>query len=343
MNSPTSTTPSRRERRDSSESVGSASPRAPRVAASARWSPMRLASSWRLLRIASRTSGASGSARCAPSGAAAISGRRRARGQWREARAMFITVNCSNSVKYVAKKRDRSAARRAHRAAHHHIDHRARRLARFAPLDPPLAALCHVQGHDAVQTTPEDLGELVRIVELWAVAPSGDPFAHRLQEHEVGVLFQRGAARDLVHDVRLGRHEEEAVDAGVIDGEVHVGEPEPSGALRGIFDAPDALERLPELLHVDRAELEEKSMLVAEVVVDRGGGVLDLLRDCAHGDGLDAVADEELACGVEDLGADGVAGADATFESPHGSSLTLLSMAGQYLRREACRQRVARG
>jgi hypothetical protein len=115
----------------------------------------------------------------------------------------------------------------------------------------------------------------------------------------------------------------------VIQAEVDVRETEPAGALRRVLDAPDALERLSEPLHVDRAELEEQRVLVPEMVIDRRRGVLDLPGDGAHGHRLDAIANEQIACGIEYLGANGVAGAGPPLESAHGSSLTPLSNAGQ--------------
>ena len=80
---------------------------------------------------------------------------------------------------------------------------------------------------------------------------------------------------------------------------------------------------------LEKAELEEQRVLVPEMVIDRRRGVLDLPGDGAHGHRLDAIANEQIACGIQYLGPNGVAGAGPALESAHGSSLTLLSNAGQ--------------
>jgi hypothetical protein len=92
--------------------------------------------------------------------------------------------------------------------------------------------------------------------------------------------------------------------AGVLHPEVDVCVACRAQALDGIGDLRDDAEALRECAEVAVAELGEERVLVAEVEVDGGGGVLDLVGDAAHRDGLDAFAGEELPCRVQDQGAD---------------------------------------
>src|SRR5262249_24453065 len=84
-------------------------------------------------------------------------------------------------------------------------------------------------------------------------------------------------------------------------------------ALDGVGDAGDGGELAGEGAEVAPAQLAHERLLVAEVEVDRGGGVLDAVRDAAHGDRVVALLGEHLTSGIEDLAADLLAFAGASF------------------------------
>jgi len=87
--------------------------------------------------------------------------------------------------------------------------------------------------------------------------------------------------------------------------------------LDGIGDSNRLLHIFGELAEVAFAKLEDQGVLVSEVVVDDGGGVLDFFGYGAHGNAFVTYGDEKLARGVEDGGADLVFFAFSAFFGAH--------------------------
>ena len=65
----------------------------------------------------------------------------------------------------------------------------------------------------------------------------------------------------------------------------------------------------------------DEVVLVLEMVVDRGGGVLDGVGDAPHGDAVVALAREQVARGVEDLPPDLLTLALASLDHAHSCPL----------------------
>ena len=89
------------------------------------------------------------------------------------------------------------------------------------------------------------------------------------------------------------------------------------------LDGGKAVERpgaaVAEEPHALFSERDEDLVLRRKVAVDRRGTVFDALGDLAHGDVLVALADEEVAGGVENGAPDRFAVAFVAFFDAHGS------------------------
>ena len=99
-------------------------------------------------------------------------------------------------------------------------------------------------------------------------------------------------------------HEHEPVVVGILEAEPRISETEladPGHAAPGPGRRPQEGEETAELV---LAQGVQEGVLVLEVVVDGGGGVLDGKGDAPHGDTACALGHEELAGRVQDLVAD---------------------------------------
>jgi hypothetical protein len=156
-----------------------------------------------------------------------------------------------------------------------------------------------------VHAGPDGLRDELHVFQFGAEQVRLDGLAHHSLEKGVGILlgvvFVDVEGR--LVDRWPGRHEHQTVVIGVVQAELHVGVAGAAKAFDRIGNARDPGELLREMGEVRGAQLDEERLLVAEVEVDRGGGVLDPVGDAAHGDGFVTFADEQLARGIEDAGA----------------------------------------
>jgi hypothetical protein len=86
----------------------------------------------------------------------------------------------------------------------------------------------------------------------------------------------------------------------VADGEADVLVPQRADPLDGVGDVKHRAVSLRHPAEILVAQLAHELGLVLEVDVDRGGGVLDRVGDLPHGDGLVALAGEQLPRGIKD-------------------------------------------
>src|SRR5438093_169431 len=149
---------------------------------------------------------------------------------------------------------------------------------------------------------PEDLRQLLDVVELGTKAARRQRFSDGIAEKSVGVLLRITAQRGvLLGDAGSLRSEEhEPVVARMLESEFHVRPSDSAQPLDRIVYPFNATERLAESAEVLVAELLKQRLLVLEMRVDDGCRVIDALGDGAHGDCVDAIGGEHLARGVED-------------------------------------------
>src|SRR5258706_5779553 len=166
-----------------------------------------------------------------------------------------------------------------------------------AAMGPVLGLHRDQQGHRAVDARPEPLGHGLRIPRAEA-APRDGRLDRQLQDPE-GFLARAARLRDLLE---LGPgHEHESVVVRVLEAEAAVAAAELADPLDRVVGRELPLERGEQLREVVLAERVDEVVLVLEMVVDGGGGVLDRIRDPPHRDLLVAFGREQLTGRVEDL------------------------------------------
>src|SRR5438445_2713724 len=206
----------------------------------------------------------------------------------------------------------RGARRRE--AADRRLDHLLDQVWRGGRVRPVLRLQRDEQRHRAVHARPQHLRDGVDVAG--AEVTTGDRALHGGAQQAEGLLSWRGG--QLLGAFELVRgHEHEPVVVGIRGPELRVGQAELADPLHRIGGRRLLLEVPEQPLEVLRAQREHEVVLVLEVVVDRGGRVLDGLSDAPHGDALVAVGHEQLARGVEDLPAHLLALALLPFDDAH--------------------------
>jgi hypothetical protein len=105
---------------------------------------------------------------------------------------------------------------------------------------------------------------------------------------------------------------------GVVQAEGAIGASELPDRTQGVrVGGPRRQQGREEPREVLLAQRPHQVVLVLEVVVDRGGGVLDGLRDASHGDLVVALAREQVPGRVEDLAPDLLALPFSPFHRSH--------------------------
>src|SRR5712691_8805447 len=206
-------------------------------------------------------------------------------------------------------------ARRGREAADAGVDHLRDEVGTRRRMRPVLRLQRDEQRDGAVHARPEDLRDGVDVAGTEMTARDGR--LHRLSQESEGLLAGRGGV--VLGVLELGRrHEHEPVLIRVRGAEARVGQAELADAFDGIGGGRLLLEVLEEPREVLLAERQHEVVLVLEVVVDRGGRVLDGLGDPPHRDPLVPFGHEQLARGLEDPPAHLLALALLPFHDPHG-------------------------
>src|SRR6267143_885098 len=221
----------------------------------------------------------------------------------RTAKATPATVmaNRVRSCRSVLRARSTMAASAGQDAVQQGLEQVARAGLDGSPGHPLVAGHRDLQGAEPVDAGPQRLGDQLRVPGLLVEASLLDALLHHRAEEGVGVALGHALAIRRRLPGGLGRHEHQAVAAGMRKGELHVGAAQLAHPLDGVGLAGDAHRLLGESGEVALADLAEERVLVGEVLVDGGGGILDAFGDLAHRDRLDPLAREHLARGREDL------------------------------------------
>jgi hypothetical protein len=192
------------------------------------------------------------------------------------------------------------------------MDQRPRR--RGGRVRPVLRLQVDEERDGAVHARPQHLGHGVDVGG--AEVPSLDGRRHRGAEETEGLLAGGGVVFLQVGELSRG-HEHESVLVRIGRPEAGVGEAELADGLHRIRRRRRLLQVLEEAIEILLAERLDEVVLVLEVVVDRRRGVLDRIRDAAHGDPVIAFAGEEVPRGGEDLAPHLLAFPFASFDHAH--------------------------